>query len=918
MVMQPDHKPCRSRTGSILLLTAFAAIFMVGMTALVTDVGYLYYNQSRLQTAVNAGWKAGYDKMMQIKGTSPALSTSQQALVRTHVLEVMKANGYTDAELTNVSVTFGVDNRLDVNSRQTVGLFFARAMNYDNSEVFAGRANHASDDGQGIVPLAIPHGETRDLSRNVYSCNLFDPSEGFASGTEYILKLGSGGGNVSVPPNQPELRMLLVPMEAGAQSETGYLRAYGAAFWCLRIADGSDVGFTPVQWLLGYRGGAFMLPYDAAVINILGSYGVNYELITGSDAIQAIYDQVNPNILELNDRPRVAVYSSQDTPDPVELILRDGKIPYGTYSLPRTMTTNGWRRNDNYSSTNTNRVYDGEILSGVLDNYHWLHLHHEDFTGFNGGCIYWDHTCEDFLRYNRLGSTSNNTNRTNTKNRMCSYCRDRYNSAYVFDFSTSTNRDYYTNSSTIRNSVWGDSTNLAGVRANCLNKNRRCAEKTTYNSLFWRNLSAVLICAQGDNERPQCREYNTLISIADSKGFTSDAGSEPKPQKVLGTDVFGPSITPNEANWFDKANKVQKMKWAVANRIRNHVEIGGFLFAQCFAPETLDISLWQSAINEGISPSEAYKRCLAFQDFEYKRFPNKNGSSYYSTINSVTNTDGQSFNLLLPLDPRCQNHGNSPNTETGHTSVFRHQVLKTGTIVLGNRYNDSSEAKYVKGTLGIGEFTFLGGHYHRINSQSKRLVLNNILLGSLVDKQVGGTNFVPVAGKQKSNYGPVDPDNINGGGANDFRDRFMHGFNAPIEINDRLLPESGNMRGPTDQAVDFRVNGDAEYPPKRVIIVPITDVGPEIPLNNPLNANSKTIYDLQGNDQPGGAYRPETYGFGSSVRIIGFAAFEVLDPAEYTRDGEDYANGDLGPYQPGQVRGKFLYYVVKPGDAPVN
>lgn len=917
MVMQPNHQLCRTRTGSIMLLTAFAAIFMVGMTALVTDVGYLYYNQSRLQTAVNAGWKAGYDKMMQLKGTSPALSTSQQQLVRFHVLEVMKANGYTDAELTNVSVTFGVDNRLDVNSRQTVGLFFAKAMNYDHSEVFAGRMNHASDAGQGIVPLAIPHGETRDLSKNIYDCNLFDPTEGFASGTEYILKLGSGGGNTSVPPDQPDLKMILVPMEAGAQSDAGFLRAYGAAFWCLKISDGADIGFTPVQWLLGYRGGAFMLPYDTAIINILNDYAVNYEVITGSEAIQAIYDQVNPNILELKDRPRIAVYSSQSDPDPVETVLRDGKIPYGTYSLPRSTHANGWRRNDNYSSANTNRIYDGEILSGALDSYHWVHLHHEDFTGFNGGCIYWAHTCEDFLRYNRLGTTNNNTARTNTKNRMCSYCRDRYKSTYAFDFSSSANRDNYTNSSTIRNNVWTNATNLTNVRANCLNKNRRCAEKSTYNSLNWRDLNPVLICAQGDDERPQCREYNTLISIADSKGYTSDAGSEPKPQKTLGTGTAGPSIAADEANWFNLANKVQKMKWDVAKALRNHVEVGGFLFAQCFAPETLDISLWQSAINEGLSPADAYARCLAFQDFEYKRFPLKSGSSYYSTVNSVTNQDGQSFNLLSPLDPRCQNHGNSPDTGSGHTSVFRHETLKTGTIVLGNRYNDSSQAKYIKGVLGTGEFTFLGGHYHN-NTESKRLVLNNILLGSLVDKQVGGSSDVPVAGKQKSNYGPVDPDNINGGGANDFRDRFMHGFNAPIEINDRLLPESGNMRGPTDQAVDFRVNGDAEYPPKRIIIVPITDVGPEIPLNNAHNIDAQTIYDLQGNDQPNGAYRPETYGFGSSVRIIGFAAFEVLDPSEYTRDGEDYANGDLGPYQPGQVRGKFLYYVVKPGDAPVN
>jgi len=89
-------------------------------------------------------------------------------------------------------------------------------------------------------------------------------------------------------------------------------------------------------------------------------------------------------------------------------------------------------------------------------------------------------------------------------------------------------------------------------------------------------------------------------------------------------------------------------------------------------------------------------------------------------------------------------------------------------------------------------------------------------------------------------------------------------------------------------------------------------------VNNPKNAGIDTIYDLQGQDHPNGVYKPEQYDFGSSVRVIGFAEFEVLDPSEYTRDEKDgltYESGDagdLGPYQPGQVRGKFIRYIVNP------
>jgi hypothetical protein len=200
--------------------------------------------------------------------------------------------------------------------------------------------------------------------------------------------------------------------------------------------------------------------------------------------------------------------------------------------------------------------------------------------------------------------------------------------------------------------------------------------------------------------------------------------------------------------------------------------------------------------------------------------------------------------------------------------------------------------------------------------------LNNILLGSLVEKNpAGGGGTTTVTGKQKSNYGPVDPDNIVGGGANDYRDRFKFGFNQPIRLGDRILPEPGNMRGPTDQAVDFRVTGDASFQPNRIVIIPITDVPPEVPVNNKHNADAQTVYDLQGKDHPNGVYNPDQYDFGSSVRIVGFAMFEILDPDEYNRDGNDIQtgdSGDLGPYQPGQVRGRFIKYIIKPGEVEVN
>ena len=42
------------RSGSILLMTALASTFILGMTALAIDVGYTYHEQNKLQTAVDA------------------------------------------------------------------------------------------------------------------------------------------------------------------------------------------------------------------------------------------------------------------------------------------------------------------------------------------------------------------------------------------------------------------------------------------------------------------------------------------------------------------------------------------------------------------------------------------------------------------------------------------------------------------------------------------------------------------------------------------------------------------------------------------------------------------------------------------------------------------------------------------------
>lgn len=995
------------RRGVIAAVTAAGMLLFMGILATVTDVGYVYYSQTKLQTAINAGWKAGFDKMLAL-GRDGSISTEDVALIRSHVQDVIKANGYSDVDVSPSNLEILVDgskNELIVRSKHDVGLFFARALNVQHMEV---KANREKEESLRLIPLAIPHGVVKDVSRNYYQVHMYDPDNGedpnekFASGTEYILKIGKGQGTAS---------RLLVPMAAGDQpSNSSYRLAYGAAYWCLQ-ANESDVGYGPVLWLLGYRGGAFMLQDLPEVRALLADYGVSYEIIPTIEEINAILQVVGANVMEIYDRPRIAVYSSTSVPDPVETILRNSKIPYGPYSLP-----GAWSRSQDFNPDSCASFYDEGILNGSLNSYHWLHLHHEDFTGFSGGCKKWrnspqnnssDPDCQERFTQGTYGQTDTQARRVAAKEYMCDYCYSKYDAvnnrwgsgnvtvtlkssspnltanfsstglsvtvtsssstSYVknirLTFTDSTTQTFTYTSGTsktvsgsggnsgktiqqVRVQVNGNSTYFYGTstvvvynNASCRHYKRRCAEFATYR--WWQEYENVKPAVPGasydqylyrripllagtpsdpkyicysDDTRPNCLGYNRVDDIAVNFGYTDGSASLPKPAKTIYNDGTSP-LGLEEPGWFLNASRVQKMKFDVVKTIKDHVNAGGFLFAQCFAPETFDLALFQRGIYMGRGITGSYADTLAFQDFTYRAIPYGIIPLQFSSINTREDTTNQPFTLSYPYDPRTQNHG-LPDTGSGHTASFDSNTVKSSVKILGTRSGNSSAIKYVGGELGTGVFSFLGGHYHK-NIYAERLVLNNILFGSTSTKEVteGGGGLT---GRRKRSYGPIDPDNsfVEGDKEANYTDRLLNGYNVPFDVNDRMNVEpDDNMASATQQVIDEIMNNPASH--SRRVVVPITDVGPEIAANNPLNSDALTVYDIQGRDNASGSYRPADFNFGSSVRIIGFAEFELIPRDEYTREGLDIvegAGGDLGTYQTGQIRGKFIRYIVDPSE----
>ena len=384
---------------------------------------------------------------------------------------------------------------------------------------------------------------------------------------------------------------LLIHMDLG---QTDHLKAYGVAYWCL------ERGYN-VEWLLNYRGGAFMADATGEIAALCRLRGVAHSVIGGAQ-IAGIYQQIEENNMEvvlLEKVPAIAIYTPPSTEpwdDAVTLALTYAEIPYTT-------------------------LWDEQVLRGDLEEYDWLHLHHEDFTG-------------------------------------------QFSKFIAF-----------------RNQEWYQRMKI-GAEA-----------------------------------------------MARKMGFA----------------------------------KVPDEKKAVARAIRDYVTRGGFLFAMCCAPNTIDIALAAEGVD--IVPTEYdgdpvdancqarldFSKTFAFENFVLETNP------YFSPFANIevnrVNTPGRLkaldftlFDFSAKYDPvptmLVQNHVAYIKGYYGLATSFNKALIKKSVTILGE-VDGKNRVKYLHSNLGRGTFTFLGGHdpedyEHAIgdpptqlslhkNSPGYRLILNNIL-----------------------------------------------------------------------------------------------------------------------------------------------------------------------------------------------
>lgn len=216
---------------------------------------------------------------------------------------------------------------------------------------------------------------------------------------------------------------------------------------------------------------------------------------------------------------------------------------------------------------------------------------------------------------------------------------------------------------------------------------------------------------------------------------------------------------------------VWELKHSVAGSIKKYIAKGGFLFAMCSAPITLDIALASEGVDivdvpfdgDPVDPDYMgkidYSRTLAFEKFNLITNPfvyeHSDVDVTQEAVSRGQDTYFSLFEFSAKYDPvptmLTQDHTGLIKEFLGQDCGFRRDKVKISVVIMGE-VSETEETKYIHGNFGEGTFTFLGGHdpedfAHRVgdpptrlelhkNSPGYRLILNNILFPAAKKKKL--------------------------------------------------------------------------------------------------------------------------------------------------------------------------------------
>lgn len=220
--------------------------------------------------------------------------------------------------------------------------------------------------------------------------------------------------------------------------------------------------------------------------------------------------------------------------------------------------------------------------------------------------------------------------------------------------------------------------------------------------------------------------------------------------------------------------KVSDLKLAVANKIKEFVAGGGFMFAMCAATDSYDIALAAENVdicetmfdgdkaNPNAQQQLNYMNGFAFKDYQLVsnpsiyEFSNIDGSMQHRQFVGARESHDMftlfEFSAKWDVVPTMlnQNHETVIKGFMGQTTSFRKETLRSDVLILGETKSVNT-AKYIHGTFGKGTWTFYGGHdpedhTHYVgdpptdlnlypNSPGYRLILNNLLFPAAKKKK---------------------------------------------------------------------------------------------------------------------------------------------------------------------------------------
>ena len=209
-------------------------------------------------------------------------------------------------------------------------------------------------------------------------------------------------------------------------------------------------------------------------------------------------------------------------------------------------------------------------------------------------------------------------------------------------------------------------------------------------------------------------------------------------------------------------SKVSKLKLTVANKIKEFVGAGGFMFAMCSATDSYDIAL--DAANTDIcdvmydhdaqDPAAQqkldYAQGFAFEnyhlrtnpyEYEYSDIDANFGRTVQKDLDYFTLFDfSAKWDQVPTMLSQC--HTKTIKGFMGQTTAFNKNYVKKNVLVMGQN-KAANEDRYIHGEFGKGMWTFYGGHdpedyQHFVgdpktdlslhpNSPGYRLILNNVL-----------------------------------------------------------------------------------------------------------------------------------------------------------------------------------------------